>query len=338
MIASEMVKIEPEQTHLALEFKHTRPLTACYWEPKSRYIFFGAEDHLVHRFEISTQAVTPLAFHDSWVRAVATTPGGDTLFTAGYDGRLAWWPVAADKPEPIRSIEAHRGWVRALAVSASGQQVATCGNDRLVKLWDVASGAPLHEFAGHQSHVYNVAFSPDGKTLLSCDLMGQVKAWDIASGQPARDVIRAESLTKYDTTFRADIGGARCIAIKPDGSQLAIGGITNVTNAFAGVGEVAIVLIDWLSSKIALQLETKDKVRGTAWGVAYHADGFWIGLSGGGGGGWLYFWKPNEPHEFFKLKLKNDGRGMCMSPDGQRVAVAHADMHLRIYALYSKAA
>ena len=92
-----------------------------------------------------------------------------------------------------------------------------------------------------------------------------------------------------------------------------------------------------MQAKIALQLEAKDKIRGTAWGVAYHPDGYWIGLSGGGGGGWLYFWKGSEPLEFFKLKLKNDGRGMSLSPDGQRVAVAHADMHLRIYELHAAA-
>lgn len=338
MIVSDSVKIDPEQTHLSVEFKHDRPLTACYWEPKSRYIFFGAEDHAVHRLELSTNRVTHLSAHDSWVRALGSTTDGETLFTAGYDGRLVWWPAAAEKPEPMRVVEAHQGWVRALAVSPDGQRIATCGNDRLVKLWDVADGKLIQEYSGHNSHVYNVVFSPDAKTVVSCDLLGQVKAWDLEARDKSRDVVKAESLTKYDTTFRADIGGARCIAMRLDGLQLALGGITNVSNAFAGVGEIAVVLVDWIQSKIALQLEAKDKVRGTAWGLAYHPDGFWIGLSGGAGGGWLYFWKGDIALEYFRFKLKNDGRGMAMSPDNRQVAVAHADMHLRTYVLHAKQA
>jgi WD40 repeat protein len=223
-----------------------------------------------------------------------------------------------------------------LATSPDGLRVATCGNDRKVKLWDSVDCKLVHEFSGHSSHVYNLVFSRDSKNLYSCDLKGIVKQWPVEpdGGQAelaARDVVVAETLAKYDTTFRADIGGARSMALKPDGSQLALGGITNVTNAFAGVGEVAVVLVDLAQSKVAVQLEAKEKIRGAAWGVDYHPAGFWIGLSAGGGGGWLYFWKGDVPHEFFKLKLKTDGRGMSMSPDATQLAVAHYDQHLRTY-------
>src|SRR5262245_1258174 len=135
---------------------------------------------------------------------------------------------------------------------------------------------------------------------------------------------------KYDYTFRADIGGARSIAYRTDGQQLAVGGITNVTNAFAGIGHAAIVLIDLNAAdkpegKVALQLEAKEKVNGVAWGLAHHPEGFWIALTGGGGGGWLYFYKGDAANELFKLKLPSDGRGMSLSPSANRVAVAHAD-------------
>lgn len=333
-------KIEPEKTHLALEHKHDRPLTACHWDRSGRHVFFGAEDHLVHRFTLADQSVTSMAApaHNSWVRALGTSPDGEVLYSGGYDGRLVWWPAAAQDPKPIRVVDAHRGWIRALAVAPGGDHFATCGNDHLVKLWDAAEGELVHQFSGHESHVYNVAFTPDGGSLVSCDLHGVVKAWDVNAGGLHRDVAAAESLHHYDETFRADIGGARSIAFRGDGKQLALGGITNVTNAFAGIGEVAVVLLEMSSGEVARQLETEDKVRGTAWGVAHHPDGFWIGLSGGGGGGWLYLWKGDAEHEFFKLKLKNDGRDMSLSADHAQVAVAHADAHLRIYSLHGKSA
>ncbi len=325
--------IDPTKTALSREYKHTRPLTACHWEPLSRFLFFGAEDNFVHRYELDGGAVVSLSAHDSWVRGFGSSPDGEILYTGGYDGRLVFWPAAAEAPEPLRTIDAHQGWIRALAVSPDGKSVATCGNDRLVKLWDTADGALIREFAGHKSHVYNLIFLPDSNMLVSCDLKGVVMSWARDSGE-SRELLTVEALHKYDTGFRADIGGARSMALRSDGAQLALGGITNVTNAFAGVGEPAVALINLEESKLDLLLESKEKKRGTTWGVAHHPNGFWVGLTGGGGGGWLYFWKGDTKHEFFGMKLKSDGRGMSLSPDCTQIAVAHADSHLRTYMLH----
>lgn len=329
---SEAKPVPVEKTAVALEFKHTRPLTSCHWDQNSRYVFFGAEDHLVHRFELATQKVVPFAAHDSWVRGMATSPDGATLFTAGYDGQLMSWPAAAEKPEPLHRIAAHDGWARTVVVSPNGQLIATCGNDRLVKVWDAADLKIVHTFAGHETHAYNVAFSHDSNTIYSCDHKGVVRSWSLTGGE-GRELATVKELHFYDTTFRADIGGARDVALSADGKQLALSGITKVTNAFAGVGEIVIGLVNVETAKADLILETKDKTNGTMWGVHYHPSGFWIGLSGGRGGGWLYFWKGDEKNEYFKLKLKNDGRGLGVSPDGTQLAVAHADMHLRTYKL-----
>jgi WD40 repeat protein len=331
---SDTPKVDPTKTHIVLEHKHERPLTACRFDPQGKYIFFGAEDNLVHRFDLTAETVTPLAAHDSWVRALGCSPNGDVFYSGGYDGRLVWWPAGAEQPQPIRVVEAHQGWIRALSVSPDGRQIATCGNDKLVKLWDAAEGKLISALAGHASHVYYVAFHPGGQTFVTCDLKGVLKEWDVASVDLKRDLSPAASLYKYDTTFRADIGGARCLAFRSDGNQLAVSGITNVTNAFAGIGEVAILLVDLADGKLALQLEATEKIRGTAWGAAHHPEGFWIGLSGGGGGGRLYFWKGDAPHEFFKLKLNSDGRDLSLSPDKTRIAVAHSDKSLRLYALH----
>lgn len=337
MTALQTPAIDAAQTHQILEHKHVRPLVACKWDPLSRYVFWGAEDNFVHRFDLTTKAVTPLARHDSWVRALGCAPDGATLYSGGYDGRLIWWPAAAENPEPARVVDAHQGWLRALAVSPDGQKIATCGNDNLVKLWNATDGVLAGTLAGHTSHVYHLAWRPDGSSLVSCDLKGIVKEWDLATSTAKRD-LTAAALWKYDTTFRADIGGARCLAFRGDGNQLALGGITNVSNAFAGIGHPAIVLLEWTDGKQTFLLEATEKANGVCWGLAHHPQGFWIGLAGGGGGGWLHFFKGDVANEFHKLKLPNNGRDLSLSPDGTRVAVAHADGHLRIYGLHAKAA
>lgn len=322
--------VDPKQTKLLQEYKLDRPLTACHWDPQSRFIFCGAEDFLIHRIDPVTGQSISLAAHESWIRAFGSSGDGETLYSGGYDGRLIYWPASSEKPEPSRIIEAHQGWIRAIAVSPDGKTIATCGNDRLVKVWDATSGTLIREFSGHASHVYNLIYSLDSGTLFSCDLKGVVNAWAVGSEMP-RTLVTVEQLHGYDTTFRADIGGARSIALRGDGGQIAFGGITKVSNAFAGVGEIIVALVNPADGKLDLVLQSKDKTTGTTWGLAWHPDGFWVGLSGGGGGGWLYFWKGDTAEEFFGLKLKTDGRGMSLSPNGTQVAVAHADNHLRTY-------
>ena len=328
--------IDPTKVRQVLEQKHDRPLVACRYHPTGRQVFFGAEDNYVHRFDLDGKNEVPLAGHDSWVRAIGFSPDGTTLYTGGYDGRLIWWPAAAANPKPTRVVDAHAGWVRALAVGGSSPRfVATCGNDQLIKLWNPETGSLIAECRGHTQQVYNLVVASDGETLISCDLKGNLKEWNTQTGALKRDLSPAATLYKYDTTFRADIGGSRSIALAGDGKQLALGGITNVTNAFAGIGNAAIVLVNLEDGKVLRQLEAEQKVNGVAWGVAWHPAGFWIGLAGGGGGGWLYFFKPDATSEFFKFKLPNDGRDLSLSPDGRHVAVAHADKSLRIYALFA---
>jgi WD40 repeat protein len=135
------MSIDATKTALLLEHKHDRPLVSGRFDPSGRFVFFGAEDNFVHRFDLKSKTATPLAAHDSWVRALGCLPSGEVLYSGGYDGRLVCWPAADDKPQPIRVTQAHDGWLRALAVSPSGQQIATCGNDNLVKLWNAADGA-----------------------------------------------------------------------------------------------------------------------------------------------------------------------------------------------------
>ncbi|WP_254510015.1 WD40 repeat domain-containing protein [Anatilimnocola floriformis] len=331
-------KVDPAATHEKAKWKHSRPLTACRFDPTGKYVFTGAEDNTIQRWDLADGKMTPFAAHESWVRAIGFSHDGQQMISGGYDGRLIWWETAAEKPEPIRKIEsAHNGWLRAIAVSPSGQQIATCGNDKLIKLWDIADGKLQGELAGHESHVYNVAFHPTQPLLVSCDLKGVVKQWDLTEKKFVKDFAGATALYKYDTTFRADIGGARSIAFSTDGKLLALGGITNVSNAFAGIGNAAIVAFDWETGQVTKTHVPKEAVNGTAWGVQHHPDGYWIGLAGGGGGGFLYFWKHDAVNEFFKLKLPDNGRDLHMHADLRQLAVAHSDLHIRLFAMYKKA-
>jgi WD40 repeat protein len=330
------MKIEPAKTHIAKELKHTSPLVSCRFDPTGKYVFFGAEDSRVWRWDIATNTKVELAGHDSWVRGMAFHSAGHTLVTGGYDGQLIWWSTQGDKPALQRKINAHQGWIRAVAISPDNQLVASVGNDLVVRLWSFDQGTLVREMKGHESHIYNVAFHPGGKRLLSGDLKANLLDWDVATGKQQRS-IEVKSLYKYDKGFMADIGGMRAMAFNRDGSLVGCAGITNVTNAFAGVGNPCIELLDWETGKSKTQHLSKNKLRGVAWGVVLHDEKFTVGVSGGSGG-YMLFWKFDAKEEFHQLKLPNTARDLALSPSGHQLAIAHHDGHVRLAQMTAKKA
>jgi WD40 repeat protein len=354
---------DPATARLEREWKHARPLIGCRFDPSGRFLFVSAEDDSVQRYDLLSGTKTAFTGHESWVRGlafVAPTPpvapdfeawqkqldatqvvvgfgvavmpapraAPFTLISADYHGKLIWWQGDADAPKPLKTVAAHEGYARAVVVSPDGSTVASCGNDHLIKLWKAADGSAVRALEGHESHVYNCAFSPDGTRLVSCDLKGIVKDWNLKTGKCERD-IDAKLLHKYDPTFMADIGGARGMAFKSDGSTVAVCGITNVSNAFAGIGNPAVALFDWKEGKTKL-LKLKAAFQGTAWGVAFHPSGAVI-AAGGAGQGRVWFFKGDEMDNVHTLNLPANCRDLAISPAGDRFAVAGANGSAYVY-------
>lgn len=328
------LKADPTQTHLAQSHKHGSPLISCRFHPAGKFVFFGAEDGSVWRWEIGTDRKAEYA-HDSWVRGLGVLNAKDLLLTGGYDGRLIWWPAGGDSLAAVRTVQAHQGWVRGVAVSSNASRVATVGNDLLVKIWGSDDGRLLRTLSGHERPVYHAAFHPDGNQLATGDLMGNLFHWNLETGKLQRKW-KLEALHKYDKTFKADIGGFRDLRFSDDGKRLLCAGITNVTNAFAGVGNPIVIVWDWESGKQEIAHVAKTKVQGVAWGAAFHPQGFLAGAAGGSGGAML-FWKPGQAEAFHQLKLPNNARDLDLSPDGLHVATAHHDGVLRLYRMAPKA-
>ena len=97
-----------------------------------------------------------------------------------------------------------------------------------------------------------------------------------------------------------------------------------MTNAFAGIGNPLVVLFDWQTGKQKQLLRPKATSRAPPGASSSIRTGFIAG-AGGGNGGALWFWKPEQPQAFHTLKLPNNARDLDLHPDGRRLAVPFFD-------------
>jgi WD40 repeat protein len=300
--------LDVTKTHKVASYQHQLPLTCCRFDPLSRFVFAGAEDLNVYRWDLSSGRKMMLSGHNSWVRSMDFSPDGNWLYTAGWDGELHWWLTDDPLPRSRRMVRAHVGSARWVRVSPDGSLLATCGNDNMIRVWRADVGEMIAELAGHERNPYAVNFHPDGKHLVSQDLMGNVFIWDLDSAQRVASI--ATVMTGYDNKFAADMGGARDMRLSPDGRLVATAGITNVVNSFAGQQDPIIGLIDWEKRTVLRHLRPEDNSTGVAWGIRFHPDGYIIGgIAKQSGSGLICFWKLDEASSPVKVSKKEEKEG-----------------------------
>jgi WD40 repeat protein len=153
-------------------------------------------------------------------RAAALSPDGRTLASAGDDGVIRLWDVAAGTER--RRLTGPRGRIRLLTFSPDGKLLASDGQDQSCRLWDVATGKELRQFPG-AAHALD--FSPDGKLLAwaGYDRTGQqvwgLRLYDPATGKEVRDLTTYTGPDKFQQAQDA----VMAVRFSPDGRTLAAG-------------------------------------------------------------------------------------------------------------------
>jgi len=112
--------------------------------------------------------------HPDSINAIALSPDGRKLATAGGDWVVRLWKVSTGKY--INSLTGHPSAVNAVAFSPDGKILASAGST--LRLWDADTCELLHADNKDLGSIDLLAFSSDGKTLASGSYDGTILLWD----------------------------------------------------------------------------------------------------------------------------------------------------------------
>lgn len=119
--------------------------------------------------------------HGATVIALAFTPDGKHLLSAGRDGAIRLWDSTSGRQ--IAVLESNRGPIHAFALSPDGKTFASVSKEHEVRLRDATNGRLLRKLEFGKSAIQSVAFSPDGKLIAAGDDEQNVRTWQAGTGQ-----------------------------------------------------------------------------------------------------------------------------------------------------------
>jgi WD40 repeat protein len=176
----------------------------------------GGANRYLYLHRVSTGEQIWSAYTGAYMSAVAYSPDGRIVATAGTDNLVKLWD--AQTGELIGSLVGHTDDVTAIAFSPDGRMLASGAGgfdepgESTIKLWRVSDGALVRTLEGHGEAVHSVEFLPGGQFLVSSGRDGgnpfqTIRFWRVSDGQ----LVRWYDETAFD------------IAYSPDGDVFAYG-------------------------------------------------------------------------------------------------------------------
>jgi WD40 repeat protein len=241
--------------------------------------------------------------HAGAIWAVAVTPDGKRVITAGQDCMVMFWDAHSG-----RRLLSYVGnfWIdwgiNSVCVSPDGKRVITAGNDNNARVWDAETGTGVLSLTTSTGWVRSVAVAPDGQRLVTGH-GGPAIVWDMVS---RREIM----------TLMGHRAAVTCVAFSPDGQRIA----TASMDATARVWDTA-------SGRGTRTLRGHT---GPVWAVALTRDGQRIVSGSSDRTGRV--WDTASGRQLLLLEgHTGEISSVVITPDGQRFITAGADKTDRVW-------
>jgi WD40 repeat protein/predicted Ser/Thr protein kinase len=278
------------------------------------------------------------------IHALACSPNGKRLASAGDDGVVRIWDAVTGKA--VTECRGHTSKVLSVAFREDGSRLVTAAHDGTVRQWDARTGRPVEPpYDRHTADVFAAVYSPDGQRVASAGADRTVRLWQ-AEGRQDQAVLRGHTGTvaalafsrdgrrlvsaSYEVTYHLGDGTVRFWEATPEVTLPILAGHKSYVYPVAyspdgrwiasGAWDDTIRLWDAATGEVFAKLPHPGIVRT----LAFTPDGARL-VSGGDLGGKLILWDLSTGHIQGRVPSAKRVWSVAVSPDSARIAAGNYD-------------
>jgi WD40 repeat protein len=281
------------------KFRHGARVVSLAYSPDGRYLVAGGADAL-RLWDAKSGDEIDRKLKEPWIQAIAFTPQGHVVATAGMFKTIRLIEIADGKE--LHKFEGNKAGIKALGISKDLQVIASGSMDGTLFVWSYQGKNKMHELKAHSDEITALAFHPTSETDL------------LATASNDRTV-QLRKISTGELVHKLDAGCApQALVFGPDGKLYSAGddNLVRVWDSAAGK------LLDTLKGHT-----------GTVVSLLWHPDS--KSLVSGSLDQTIRVWDLATKQARVIQRSPGDNDALALSPDGKQLASAGDNQTIRTF-------